>query len=89
MPWGGVMPWNWGLMGAFGAMMPLMLLSTLLFWLAVILGIVAFVRWAAGLPWGRGEQAGDALELARRRYARGEISREEFERLRDDLQRAA
>lgn len=84
---GGMMPWGWGMAGAFGALMPLMLLSVALFWIAVILGIVALVRSAAGPSSGQREDASDALEIARRRYARGEINREEYERLREDLQR--
>lgn len=76
----GIMPWGW-----MAAGMPIMLLAMLLFWLAVILGIVALVRWAADMPWGRPQDRMDALDIARQRYARGEITREEYEYLRDDL----
>ena len=61
------------------------LLGVLLFWAAVVLGLVALVRWTAGLPWGHREEESDALEVARRRYARGEITREEYQRLHDEL----
>lgn len=76
----------WGMMGGwFGATMPLAGLAMLLFWVAVILGIVALVRWAAR-PHGPGsEETLDAFEIARRRYARGEITAEQYQRLRDDL----
>lgn len=54
----------------------------LLFWGAII--------WLA--VWGVGQLSGASrrdrdtpLEIARRRYARGEITREEFEQLRRDL----
>ena len=87
--YGGMMPWAGygGMMGGSGGMGTLMLLSMLLFWAAAILGLVALVRWAAGLPWGRTEAMGDtdALEVTRRRYARGEITRDEYLRIRDDL----
>lgn len=33
----------------------------------------------------RGESSGDALEILKRRYARGEISKDEYDRVRDDL----
>jgi len=41
---------------------------------------VAAAEHAAAAPMG-----GDALEIARLRYARGEITRDEFLALRDDL----
>ena len=77
----------WGMMT--GAALPAMLmmwLAMLLFWVAVILGLVALVRWAAGLSWGGRAEPTDALEVARRRYARGEITREEYQRLRRELE---
>jgi putative membrane protein len=36
-------------------------------------------------PGGRSGSTDEALDLARKRYARGEVSREEFEQLRRDL----
>lgn len=83
---GWMMPGVWGWMGA---VMPLMLLGMALFWAAIILGLVALVRWIVSLSGGRPAESVDALELARRRYARGEISREEYERIREVLGRAA
>jgi putative membrane protein len=60
-----------------------------LFWLLIIGGIVALVIWAVRTSSGRSHgTAGhepDALEIARRRYARGEISKEQFEQLKRDL----
>lgn len=91
-PWGmgpGMMFWGWG-PGVGWPAMALMMLGGLLFWIAVILGFVLLVR--ALLAPGGGAAAPtepDALELARRRYARGEISREEFERIVADLRRSS
>jgi putative membrane protein len=53
-----------------------MLLLMLLFWG----GVIALVLWGvSGLfPAGRASVEADALDILRRRYARGEISREEF-----------
>lgn len=84
-PWGmgpGMMPWFGGAYSA-PAMLSMML-SMLLFWIAVILGIAWFIRWLVGASHS-GEP--DALEVVRRRYARGEINRDEYERLRQDLTR--
>ena len=53
-----------------------------LFWGAIIWAIV----WGIGQVTG-GSRRGDddPLEIARRRYARGEITREQFEQLQRDL----
>ena len=49
-------------------------------------GIVAFAIWAVGRLGGGARRNEDSpLEIARRRYARGEITRDEFEQLRRDL----
>lgn len=37
--------------------------------------------------WSMDDLSERPLEIARRRYAKGEITREEFERIRDDLSR--
>jgi len=62
-------------------------LGMLLFWVIVIaLGVWLF-RWLADESRGRGvgERRDSALEILRERYARGEISREEFEGRKKDL----
>jgi len=53
-----------------------------LFWGAVI-GLIVWgvARFTGQRPGG----ADDALDLARRHYASGEISRDEFEQIRQDL----
>lgn len=59
----------------------------LAFWGAVLVAAVFLVRWL----WDQGrsvpsrEAEGSALEILRRRYARGEIDREEFEAKKRDL----
>lgn len=81
MPGAGMMGWGWYGMGFLGW------LFMLLFWGLIIVGLVLLVRWF----WeqGRSGAAGGAgdppLEILRRRYARGEITREEFERMKEDL----
>jgi putative membrane protein len=63
----------------------------LLFWLAIIAGVVALVVWVVRSSSQRGTGSSshgpDALEIARRRYASGEISKEQFEQLKNDLGR--
>lgn len=56
--------------------------------LLVLAGLTVLVVWAIRKLSGdrdSGSPEDDALRTARRRYARGEIDREEFERLREDL----
>jgi putative membrane protein len=71
--------WMWGLgMGLGGVVM-------LAFWGALIVGIVLFVR-SMGAGGGRLSQA-TPLDTLKRRYAAGEITREQYEQMRTDLER--
>lgn len=67
--------WTWGLAIGLG------ILSMLAFWGAVIVGAVLLVRWFNGAASDSdGGAGGDpALDVLRRRYASGGISREDFE----------
>lgn len=64
-----------------------MILATI-FWLLILVGIVLLIVWLAG----RGRPAGGIsgpsetpLDILKTRYARGEITREEFERMKQDI----
>lgn len=85
--WGQMMDGSWGWGGMMGG------LGMVAFWVLVI----ALVVWAVqSLAGNRGRQqppagpAGgerpSALEILQARYARGEVSREEYEAIRRDLQ---
>lgn len=90
--------WRWhqgfGMMPGMGfgfsqfgwPVMGLMMLSMILFWIAIILGIVWLVRWMGDQSDRTRHEEVNPLEIIRRRYARGEINREEYERLRQDLE---
>jgi len=56
-------------------------------WGLVIVGIVLLVRWLAASSQKRetGGAADSPLEILKKRYARGEINREEFENMKKDL----
>src|SRR5215831_12294606 len=82
-PWGMHMMWgSWGIG---------MMFMMFLFWAALIAALVFFIRWliTAG---GREHQAvaehgaESALDILKKRYARGEISKAEFRDMRQDLQ---
>jgi len=59
----------------------------LVFWVAII----ALVVWGVKRLVGHGESKGgtperrDPLEIAKERYAKGQISKEEFEQMKKDL----
>lgn len=78
MPWHGYgygYGWGWHLAGMF------------IFWIVLVLVIILLVRWL-GVP-GRGPSGPheSAEEILKKRYARGEIDKEEFDRRLSDLRR--
>ena len=56
----------------------------LIFWVLVIIGLVLLIKylWESG---GAKREQESALEILKKRYARGEISKEEFEEKKKDL----
>lgn len=85
---------NWGY-GGYGMMGGFGLIGTILFWILLILAIVWLWR---SLDLGQtlrnsgseGQSSSErvrprALDIAKERYARGEISKEDFEQLKQDL----
>lgn len=67
----GFMPWGWG---------------SLVLWAVIIAAVVLIVSYLARPR--RGPQAGgreDALEILRRRYASGEITKQQFDEMRDTI----
>jgi putative membrane protein len=82
--WGhgpGMMGWGSG-MGWFGGII------MVIFWIAVIVGIVLLIRWLiiSTRTTSHGMSSGEsALEILKRRYARGEIDKQEFEEKKKDL----
>jgi putative membrane protein len=75
----GMMPW--GMMGWFGP------IFMVVFWGAIIVALVFFIRWLmTSARTGPGIKPEDsALEILKKRYARGEIGKEEFEEKKKDL----
>lgn len=76
--------------GGHWAMMALMMALMSLFWIALIAGLVLLIAWVIQKGGRRSIAEGpsveeDPLTILKRRYARGEISREEYERMRQEL----
>ncbi len=74
MHWG---DYGWGM--GFGW------LIMVLFWILVIVGIVYIVKLIAGAGKKEGREE-TALDILKKRYAKGEINKEEFEEKKKDLQ---
>jgi len=79
----GVMgPWMMG----FGGMW-LMMLAAAVFWVMIGLGIYLFITgyWAKPAKESQTSEYDKALAIARERYARGEITLEQFEEIKKNL----
>ena len=76
----GMMGWGYGM----GWFWPIIMI---VFWISLIVGIIFLIRWVVLSTDRRHEtKAGDsALEILRKRYAKGEINKEEFEEKKKDL----
>ncbi len=69
----------WGNQGFMGGFM-------WIFWIAIIVGIILLVKWIVQQNRPGGQQQGeDSVEILKKRYARGEIDKEEFEQKKKDL----
>ena len=73
-----MMHWEYGWGMGFGW------IFMLFFWVLVILGFVYVIR--LGMTGAKKENSGEtALDILKKRYAKGEITKEEFEKIKDDL----
>jgi putative membrane protein len=72
---------NWG---NYGWGMGFGWIFMVLFWALVILGIVYIVQAISRRP-GQSWPEETPLDILKKRYAKGEITKEEFERMKDDL----
>jgi putative membrane protein len=70
--------WMWGLGMGFGA------LVMAAFWGVVIVGVILLIRSVSGAHLGPWHDT--PLNLLKRRYASGQITREEYEQMRKDLE---
>lgn len=74
--WSGVEGMGWGWIG-IGA------IHMVIFWALVILALIALVRGLTDAGVRRGETR--PIDILKARYARGELTREQFEQLRREL----
>jgi putative membrane protein len=66
--------------------MGLGMIGMALFWILIILATVALVKgmWGSRVSAGHGQEE-TALDALKKRYARGEVDKEEFEQKKRDL----
>jgi len=74
------MHWDYGWGMGFGSGW----FTMIIFWVLLILGIVYLVKIIAGSP-KKGDKEGTAIDILKKRYAKGEISKEEFDKIKDDI----
>lgn len=79
--WGMMGP---GMMGGFGWMW-LMPLFMIVFWGLIIWGVIAVVRNLNAAKRADSSNADSALDMLKKRYAKGEIGKEEFDEKKRDL----
>jgi putative membrane protein len=74
-----------GMMGYYGF---LPMFMALIFWILITIGIVLLVKWFIDQNRIQSQTKDmSALETAQLRYARGEITTEEFEEIKNNLER--
>ena len=74
--------WGYGFSGGWlGWLGPVLMV---VFWAVVIVGIVFLIKWLVTRS-SAAEKEDSALDILKRRYARGEISGKEYQKMKEDL----
>jgi putative membrane protein len=73
--WSGSWGWMWGVCWIF----------VILFWAVIIFGLAALARPLLASGASANRRGGRRLDILKDRYARSEISRDQYEQMRGDL----
>ncbi len=73
--------------GNFGWGMGFGWIYMIIFWVLIITAVVYLVKFVGG-KWGSEICRESPLDILKRRYARGEITKEEYGRMKDDLRKS-
>lgn len=79
-------PWGGGgrsMMGWAGS--GLTWIWMLLWWVLVVLAVVAVVKWLFGKQSNNRQGSNNPLDILKERYAKGEISKDQFEQMKKDI----
>lgn len=77
--------WGWHDMMGFGFLGWGWAIFMLLFWVAIIVGVVLLIKWLLKQGTSKTTSKKTALEILNERYARGEIDDEEYEKRKRKL----
>lgn len=83
-PYFNMMNFGYGPMGGWG--FGFGGIVTTLFWILVIVGVIALIRWMSRESKRSSSHEKSALEILKERYVKGEIDRKEFEEKKKDIE---
>ncbi len=75
-----MMHWNYDMMGWGGG------IGMIFFWIIIIVLVVFLIKWLTSQSKRGLEKKESPMDILKRRYARGEIDKEEFEEKKNDLE---